>query len=268
MPDLPQDLLPDNAKPGTYYPPNFDSEGGYCEGMGYLDVLIGTCYFSEAYRRRLGEELLPLDLMHKVAGPILDGSFRTGDRMRAVDFGDTVGGFANGPVETTCLARLLGHSGMQWFFHHCQRNFSEALYYRAGDSPAFTFLWYDPALRPEEPRSAQPVKVYPGMGMAVMRSGWGHEDRMLALKCGLTAGHAHPDANSFVLYSRDELLLLDSGCCGYEMPEQQGYYQTTRARNTVLVGGEGQSKRLAGEDRRAGECPGAGVRPGRRHGSL
>ena len=61
-----------------------------------------------------------------------------------------------------------------------------------------------------------------------------------------TAGHAHADAGAFVLYSRDELMLIDSGICGYEMPEYQGYYHTTRAHNTVLVGNEGQIKRLAG----------------------
>ncbi len=46
---------------------------------------------------------------------------------------------------------------------------------------------------------------------------------------------------------RDELLVIDSGVCGYEMPEYQEYYHTTRAHNAILVGGEGQIKRLPGK---------------------
>ncbi|NJD01176.1 MAG: hypothetical protein FIA99_00930 [Ruminiclostridium sp.] len=94
------------------------------------------------------------------------------------------------------------------------------------------------------------------MGWAVMRNGWGHENSMMVLKCGATAGHAHADAGSFVLYTRDELLLIDSGCCGYEMPEQNEYYHTTRAHNTVLVGDEGQIKRLEGKLEEEAGVPG------------
>jgi len=245
IPDMPKEWLV-GKKPETYWPPNFDSEGGYCEGMGYLDVLIRTMYFAESYRRRFGKDVIPVPLMKKVAKLVLYQNFRDGDKMRSVNFGDTPGGFATGPVETTYLARRLRHPGLQWFFQNCQNNFSEPYYYRAGDYAAFSFLWYDPTIASEAPRGVEPVKVWPGMSVAVMRNGWGSDGSMLALKCGVTAGHAHPDAGSFVLYSRNELLIIDPGCCGYEMPEQKGYYQTTRAHSTVMVGGQGQIKRLAG----------------------
>ncbi|MBU4271583.1 MAG: heparinase II/III family protein [Planctomycetes bacterium] len=243
LPKRQQDL-----RAGSYFPPNFDSEGGYWEGLNYMDgVLISSFYFGESYRRQTGVEILPMDLMRKVAGLILNASFRMGDRMRGVNFSDSRAGFATSPNVTAYLARRLRHSGLQWFLQNCRNNFNDASLLRYCEMPAFTYLWYDPALKPQEPEGAVPVKVYPGMGVAVMRSGWGHDDTMLAFKCGVTAGHSHADANSFVLYSRDELLLVDSGVCGYEMPEYLGYYHTTRAHSSVLVGGEGQIKRLAGK---------------------
>ncbi|MBI2915028.1 MAG: heparinase II/III-family protein [Firmicutes bacterium] len=259
VPDMPEELLIAGDVPGMYYPPNFDSEGGYCEGLGYMDgVLINSFHFGEAYRRQTGEESLPMGLMGKVAEFILDGSFRMGDRMRAANFGDCREGWATIPIVTAYLARKLRHPGLQWFLHSCQNNFNEASLVRYFEIPSFTFLWYDPTLRPEEPKETRPVKVYPGVSWAVMRSGWGHDDSMLVLKCGATAGHAHADAGSLVLYSRDELLLIDSGVCGYEMPEYQDYYHTTRAHNTVLVGGEGQVKRLAGKIVEEAGVPGLG----------
>ncbi|MFH1008294.1 MAG: heparinase II/III-family protein, partial [Candidatus Latescibacterota bacterium] len=246
VPEMPQELLTGDTA-GTYYPPNFDSEGGYWEGLNYMDgVLINSFLFSEAYRRQTGVEILPMEQIRKVADLILLGSFRTGDRMRAANFDDCRAGFATGPVVTAYLAKRLRHSGLQWFLRSCQKNFGEASLFRFFEAPAFTFLWYDPAVPAREPEDAPPLKVYPGMSWAIMRNGWGPADSMLVLKCGATAGHAHPDAGSFVLYSHDELLATDSGCCGYEMPEQNGYYQTTRAHNTMLVGGEGQIKRLPG----------------------
>ncbi|NJD04067.1 MAG: hypothetical protein FIA99_16060 [Ruminiclostridium sp.] len=247
VPDIRKDLMC-GWKPGTYYPSNFDSEGASWEGLNYMDeVLLNSIRFAESYRRQTGEEILPLETMKKVAEFILNGSFRQGDRMRAVNFGDSRAGAATIPGVTAYLARRLKHPGMQWFLHNCQNNFNENAIFKYETIPVFDFLWYDPDISPCEPEKVQTMKIYPGMGCAVMRNGWGHESSMLAFRCGSTGGHAHPDAGSFVLYSRDKMLLIDSGCCGYEMPEQSEYYQTTRAHNTILVGDEGQIKRLDGK---------------------
>ncbi|NJD04787.1 MAG: hypothetical protein FIA99_19795 [Ruminiclostridium sp.] len=248
VPDMPLELLTAGDVPGVYYPPNFDSRGGYWEGLNYMDsVLINSFFFSEAHRRQTGEEILPMELMGKVADLILNGSFRMGDRMRAANFSDCRAGFATSPVVTAYLARRLQHPGMQWFLQNCRNNFNEASLFSYYENPVYVFMWYDPGLSSREPEGGPLMKVYPDMGWAVMRNGWGHENSMMVLKCGATAGHSHADAGSFVLYTRDELLLIDSGCCGYEMPEQNEYYHTTRAHNTVLVGDEGQIKRLEGK---------------------
>jgi hypothetical protein len=247
VPEMPGELLVGDVA-GTYYPPNFDSAGGYWEGLNYMDgVLINSFLFGEAYRRGTGEEILSAELMRQAADFVLDGSFRTGDRMRTVNIGDCRAGFATNPVVTAYLARRLQHAGVQWFLHNCRSNFKDTSLFRFFEQPALTFLWYDPDLVPREPDNAPPVKVYPGTSWAVLRSGWGRHDSLLVLKCGVTAGHAHADAGSIVLYTRDELVVIDSGVCGYEMPEYGEYYHATRAHNSVLVGGLGQIKRLPGK---------------------
>lgn len=245
---------------GTYYPPNFDSEGAYAEGLNYLDsVLIHSFRYSEARLRVLGGEILPLDLMGKVADFILYGCVAQGGRMRSVNFDDTRANHAANPQLTAFLASKLRHPYMQWYFHASQENFGDASWFKLGESPVFTFLWYDPSLAPEEPRRPAPVKVFPGAGWGVMRTGWGPKDTLLAVKCGNTAGHAHADAGTFLLYHAGEPLVIDSGTSSYVIPEWHTYYHTTRAHSTVMIGGLGQEKRLAGRIAGDGGVPGCAL---------
>lgn len=90
--------------------------------------------------------------MRKAADFILNGSFREGDQMRAVDFGDVRAGSATNPMVTAYLARTLIHPGMQGSPHSSQGNSEDAPLFRASGLPVFTFLRYDPELRSEEPR--------------------------------------------------------------------------------------------------------------------
>ena len=55
----------------------------------------------------------------------------------------------------------------------------------------------------------------------------------------LSSGHAHPDANSFIIYARGEYLTGDTGYAGLPMTEHH---------NTLLVNGKGQAKEGDGHD--------------------
>ena len=55
----------------------------------------------------------------------------------------------------------------------------------------------------------------------------------------LSSGHAHPDANSFIIFARGEYLTGDTGYAGLPMTEHH---------NTLLVNGKGQAKEGAGHD--------------------
>jgi hypothetical protein len=55
----------------------------------------------------------------------------------------------------------------------------------------------------------------------------------------LSTGHAHPDANSFIIYAGGKYLTGDTGYAGLPMTEQH---------NTVLIGGAGQAREGKGHD--------------------
>ena len=55
----------------------------------------------------------------------------------------------------------------------------------------------------------------------------------------LSSGHAHPDANSFIIFARGEYLTGDTGYAGVPMTEHH---------NTLLVNGKGQAKEGNGHD--------------------
>ncbi|PYS57538.1 MAG: hypothetical protein DMF76_21950, partial [Acidobacteria bacterium] len=59
----------------------------------------------------------------------------------------------------------------------------------------------------------------------------------------LSDGHAHPDANSFIIFARGRYLTGDSGYEGVPMTEHH---------NTLLVNGKGQAKEGLGHDAFAG----------------
>ena len=93
------------------------------------------------------------------------------------------------------------------------------------------------------------------------RSNWTKEATAFAFKCGppeghhptsllpqfpdwrLSDGHAHPDANSFIIFARGRYLTGDSGYEGVPMTEHH---------NTLLINGKGQAKEGLGHDAFAG----------------
>jgi len=71
--------------------------------------------------------------------------------------------------------------------------------------------------------------------LAVMRSGWGETDTLLAFRCGRHGGwHNHLDHNSFTIF-RGGVLALDSGGIDYGLPHRPEYSARTLAHNAILV---------------------------------
>lgn len=122
-----------------------------------------------------------------------------------------------------------------------------------GPEAFLEFLWYDPTV-PREPLHTLPRwRVFPDLGLLSVRTGWDRDATVLVYKCGqpsghkawhygqalarthgwytLSAGHAHPDENSFVLMQGDEYLVVD-----------EGYNRScySRYHSTVLIDGRGQ----------------------------
>ncbi|HYJ86345.1 MAG TPA: DUF4962 domain-containing protein [Pyrinomonadaceae bacterium] len=125
----------------------------------------------------------------------------------------------------------------------------------------WSLLWYDPTVK-AVPIEKQPASHYfADHEVVYWRSNWGPDATAFAFKSGppeghhttallkrfpdwrLSSGHAHPDANSFIIYANREYLTGDSGYAGVPMTEHH---------NTVLIGGRGQAREGKGHDAFAG----------------
>lgn len=125
----------------------------------------------------------------------------------------------------------------------------------------WSLIWYDAKLKPT-PIEQQPAWHYfPDHDVFYWRSDWSKQATAFAFKCGppeghhpeallrqfpdwrLSSGHAHPDANSFIIFARGKYLTGDTGYAGVPLTEHH---------NTLLVNGKGQAQEGDGHDVFAG----------------
>jgi hypothetical protein len=121
----------------------------------------------------------------------------------------------------------------------------------------WSLLWYDPTVK-AVPIQRQPASHYfADHEVVYWRSSWGPEATAFSFKCGppeghhaaallkqfpdwrLSSGHAHPDANSFIIYAGGKYLTGDSGYAGVPL---------TVHHNTALIDGRGQGREGQGHD--------------------
>jgi hypothetical protein len=121
----------------------------------------------------------------------------------------------------------------------------------------WSLLWFDSSVR-AVPVDRQPTWHYfADHEVVYWRRDWTPGATAFAFKCGppeghhtkdglkafpdwhLSSGHAHPDANSFIIYAGGKYLTGDTGYAGVPMTEQH---------NTVLVDGKGQAREGRGHD--------------------
>jgi len=121
----------------------------------------------------------------------------------------------------------------------------------------WSLIWYDPSVK-VIPIEQQPASHhFKDHDVVFWRSDWTRNATAFAFKCGpseghhaaklieefpdwrLSSGHAHPDANSFIIFARGQYLTGDTGYAGVPMTEHH---------NTLLFGGKGQAKEGAGHD--------------------
>ncbi len=125
----------------------------------------------------------------------------------------------------------------------------------------WSLVWYDAKLRPIPIERQANWHYFPDHDVFYWRSDWSKAATAFAFKCGppeghhtepllrqfpdwrLSSGHAHPDANSFIIFARGQYLTGDTGYAGVPLTEHH---------NTLLVNGKGQGKEGAGHDAFAG----------------
>lgn len=113
-------------------------------------------------------------------------------------------------------------------------------------SPWLYALWFNPE-NPRQDWSGLPAaRTFPNWGIHLARDSWRGDETVLGFKCSPAGGrklrqggrpfpglgHAHPDANSFVLFAAGEHLITHPG------PSR---LKRTANHNTVLVNGRGQT---------------------------
>jgi hypothetical protein len=121
----------------------------------------------------------------------------------------------------------------------------------------WSLVWYDATLKPVPIERQSAWHYFPDHDVFYWRSDWSKAATAFAFKCGppeghhtesllqqfpdwrLSSGHAHPDANSFIIFARGEYLTGDTGYAGLPMTEHH---------NTLLVNGKGQAREGAGHD--------------------
>jgi hypothetical protein len=112
-----------------------------------------------------------------------------------------------------------------------------------------TLLWHEPDLRPAPISTLPLTHHFTDSGVVFVRTSWGADATAFAFKAGppeghrvaallpkvpegrLSSGHAHPDANSFIVWARGQYLTGDSGYSGLV---------SSRHHNTIAVGQFGQ----------------------------
>ncbi len=121
----------------------------------------------------------------------------------------------------------------------------------------WSLVWYDAKLN-ATPMEKQPAWHYfADHEVVYWRTDWSADATAFAFKSGppeghhttallkkfpdwhLSSGHAHPDANSFIIYANGQYLTGDSGYAGVPLTEHH---------NTILIGGRGQAREGKGHD--------------------
>ncbi|HWR34361.1 MAG TPA: DUF4962 domain-containing protein [Clostridia bacterium] len=247
----------------------YSGDGYYYEGFEYwVFSTPWIIHYLDAHSHSTGEDLYDLPGLKKshlyLAHSLLpDGQY-------VFDFGDVF----EGPLTRAKQGEDYRRSHPQGRFHtNFNLLFRLAQRYKnpeiqgvakwmesLGHSNAEDFwslAWVEPDIKPVPIEQLSPSHYFSDHEVVYWRSSWSKSAVAFAFKCGppeghktaelvtkftdwhLSNGHAHPDANSFILYANGKVLTGDSGYAGVPMTEQH---------NTVLVDGRGQAAEGKGHD--------------------
>ena len=125
----------------------------------------------------------------------------------------------------------------------------------------WTFIWYNPTIKAVPIARQERWHYFPDHEVVYWRSSWDDDATAFAFKAGppeghatteklkmfpdwrLSSGHAHPDAGSFIIWSKGKYLTGDSGYAGVPRTEHH---------NTLVFDDKGQAKEGTGHDAFAG----------------
>jgi Heparinase II/III-like protein/Domain of unknown function (DUF4962) len=247
----------------------FSQDGYYYEGFEYwIFSTPWLVHYLDAHAHATGEDLYDragFRLMHQyVAHSMLpSGKY-------VFDFGDIF----EGPLTRAGLGEdyLRTHPNGR-FYTNYNLLFRLAQRFQSGEAQGvaewlkrfdqvnaedfWSLVWYDAKLKPVPIEKQPSWHYFPDHDVFYWRSDWSKNATAFAFKCGppeghhteaslqqfpdwrLSSGHAHPDANSFIIFAGGQYLTGDTGYAGLPMTEHH---------NTLLIDGKGQAKEGLGHD--------------------
>ena len=237
----------------------FGTDGYFYEGFHYFTFSFRwTLRYLDAHKQITGEDLYPQmrqkfePLKYYVAHSILP------DNKTVFDFADTGDGAEN-RAEDKRTETLYGDTDILYRLASVYRdNQAQAIADRVRDTGNFrnreefwTFINRDQTVKPAQMSEVPTAYHFADNDTAFWRSGWdknatafafrcappeGHHATRLAAKISdwrQSTGHAHPDANSFIIWANGSYLTGDTGYTGKKMTDDH---------NTILVDNRGQEK--------------------------
>lgn len=247
----------------------YSQDGYYYEGFEYwIFSTPWLVHYMDAHAHATGEDLYGLPGFRQMHKYVAHSTLPTGKYV--FDFGDIF----EGPLTRAGEGEDYKRTHFQGrFYTNYNLLYRMAQRFQSGEAQGvaewlkgfdqvnaedfWSLVWYDPKLKAVPIERQRSWHYFADHDVFYWRNNWSKDATAFAFKCGppeghhtavslqqfpdwrLSSGHAHPDANSFIIFARGEYLTGDTGYAGLPMTEHH---------NTLLVNGKGQAKEGTGHD--------------------
>lgn len=222
----------------TSYPAWGGDDGGWQEGPGYWSAYMGfALHFVVALRNATGVDLTGKPFFRNTP---FYGLYTATPYHEHSPYGDGQNGRPTGLRGVmAAFANLLHDPHLLW---HAQT---------AGHRPGADLLGlatHVPELAPVPPLELPQARVFPDVGLAALHTALGDRNRditfLLRSSPFGSVSHGHADQNAFVIEAFGRGLAIATGHYPwYGSPHHHEWTRATRAKNSILVNGEGQVSR-------------------------
>ncbi len=222
----------------TSYPAWGGDEGGWQEGPGYWSAYMSfALHYVAALRHATGVDLMGKPFFRNTPHYAL---YTATPYHEHRPFGDGQHGGPRGLGGVMYAFSTLAQDGhFRWYQRESGRGVGGDL---------LTLATYDPKLRARDPRDLPHGRLFAANGLAAIHTALGRKDSdvtflMRSSPFG-SVSHGHADQNTFVIEAFGKAVAPATGYYPwYSSPHHHNWTRATRAKNGILVDGEGQVRR-------------------------